>query len=391
MSYVSYLECSRTQTEYPPGKLYNLSPGHGAPLLVRYQLDAIRKVVSPEDFSRRSQSMWRYLEVLPISSEKEIVTLGEGYTPLLKLENLGSSYDLENLFVKDEGGNPTGSFKDRGLSAAVTMAMALGADKLCIPTAGNAGGALAAYAARAGLDAFVFMPEDTPSSNQMETQLFGAQVSKVDGLISDAARLMSERQEKNGWFDVSTLKEPYRIEGKKTMGYELVEQLGWSVPDVILYPTGGGTGLIGMCKAFEEMEQLGWIGSKRPRMVAVQANGCAPIVKAFEEGSANSEFWQGANTFAAGIRVPKALGDFLILRDLRKSNGKAIAVSDDQIWESLKEVASKEGLFICPEGAACWAALKVLREKGWVREKEKVVMFNTASGYKYLDHLPRAD
>lgn len=391
MSYVSYLECSRTQTEYPPGKLYNLSPGHGAPLLVRYQLDAIRKVVSPEDFSRRSQSMWRYLEVLPISSEKEIVTLGEGYTPLLKLENLGSSYDLENLFVKDEGGNPTGSFKDRGLSAAVTMAMALGADKLCIPTAGNAGGALAAYAARAGLDAFVFMPEDTPSSNQMETQLFGAQVSKVDGLISDAARLMSERQEKNGWFDVSTLKEPYRIEGKKTMGYELVEQLGWSVPDVILYPTGGGTGLIGMCKAFEEMEQLGWIGSKRPRMVAVQANGCAPIVKAFEEGSENSEFWQGANTFAAGIRVPKALGDFLILRDLRKSNGKAIAVSDDQIWESLKEVASKEGLFICPEGAACWAALKVLREKGWVREKEKVVMFNTASGYKYLDHLPRAD
>ena len=389
MSYVSYLECSRTQTEYPAGELYNLSPDHEAPLLVRYRLDAIRKVVHPEDFSRRSQSMWRYLEVLPVSSGDEIVTLGEGYTPLLKIAKLGSSYDLENLFIKDEGVNPTGSFKDRGLSAAVTMSMVLGADKLCIPTAGNAGGSLAAYAARAGLDAFVFMPQDTPSSNQMEAQLFGAQVSKVDGLISDAARLMGERQEKNGWFDVSTLKEPYRIEGKKTMGYELAEQLGWSVPDVILYPTGGGTGLIGMCKAFEEMEQLGWIGSKRPRMVAVQASGCAPIVKAFAKGSRDSEFWQGANTFAAGIRVPKALGDFLILRDLRKSNGTAVAVSDDQIWKALKEVASEEGFFMCPEGAACWAALKILREKGWVREKEKIILFNTASGYKYLDHLPR--
>ena len=388
MSYVSHLECSRTQTEYPAGELYNLSPGHGAPMFVRYRLDEIRKVISPKDFPRRSQSMWRYLEVLPISSENEAVTLGEGYTPLLKLAKLGSRYDLENLFVKDEGTNPTGSFKDRGLSAAVTMAMTLGVDKLCIPTAGNAGGSLAAYAAHAGLDAFVFMPEDTPSSNQIETQLFGAQVSKVDGLISDAARLMGEGQEKHGWFDVSTLKEPYRIEGKKTMGYELAEQLGWSLPDVILYPTGGGTGLIGMCKAFEEMEQLGWIGSKRPRMVAVQAKGCAPIVKAFEKGSEDSEFWQGANTFAAGIRVPKALGDFLILRDLRESEGKAIAVSDDQILKALKEVASEEGLFICPEGAACWAALKVLREQGWVREKEQVVLFNTASGYKYLDHLP---
>jgi threonine synthase len=388
MSYVSHLECSRTQTEYPAGELYNLSPGHGAPMFVRYRLDEIRKVISPKDFPRRSQSMWRYLEVLPISSENEAVTLGEGYTPLLKLAKLGSRYDLENLFVKDEGTNPTGSFKDRGLSAAVTMAMTLGVDKLCIPTAGNAGGSLAAYAAHAGLDAFVFMPEDTPSSNQIETQLFGAQVSKVDGLISDAARLMGEAQEKHGWFDVSTLKEPYRIEGKKTMGYELAEQLGWSLPDVILYPTGGGTGLIGMCKAFEEMEQLGWIGSKRPRMVAVQAKGCAPIVKAFEKGSEDSEFWQGANTFAAGIRVPKALGDFLILRDLRESEGKAIAVSDDQILKALKEVASEEGLFICPEGAACWAALKVLREQGWVREKEQVVLFNTASGYKYLDHLP---
>jgi len=357
-------------------------------MFVRYRLDEIRKVISPKDFPRRSQSMWRYLEVLPISSENEAVTLGEGYTPLLKLAKLGSRYDLENLFVKDEGTNPTGSFKDRGLSAAVTMAMTLGVDKLCIPTAGNAGGSLAAYAAHAGLDAFVFMPEDTPSSNQIETQLFGAQVSKVDGLISDAARLMGEGQEKHGWFDVSTLKEPYRIEGKKTMGYELAEQLGWSLPDVILYPTGGGTGLIGMCKAFEEMEQLGWIGSKRPRMVAVQAKGCAPIVKAFEKGSEDSEFWQGANTFAAGIRVPKALGDFLILRDLRESEGKAIAVSDDQILKALKEVASEEGLFICPEGAACWAALKVLREQGWVREKEQVVLFNTASGYKYLDHLP---
>lgn len=388
MSYVSHLECSRTQTEYPAGELYNLSPGHGAPMFVRYRLDEIRKVISPKDFPRRSQSMWRYLEVLPISSENEAVTLGEGYTPLLKLAKLGSRYDLENLFVKDEGTNPTGSFKDRGLSAAVTMAMTLGVDKLCIPTAGNAGGSLAAYAAHAGLDAFVFMPEDTPSSNQIETQLFGAQVSKVDGLISDAARLMGEAQEKHGWFDVSTLKEPYRIEGKKTMGYELAEQFGWSLPDVILYPTGGGTGLIGMCKAFEEMEQLGWIGSKRPRMVAVQAKGCAPIVKAFEKGSEDSEFWQGANTFAAGIRVPKALGDFLILRDLRESEGKAIAVSDDQILKALKEVASEEGLFICPEGAACWAALKVLREQGWVREKEQVVLFNTASGYKYLDHLP---
>ncbi len=378
---IHYLECSKTGTRYPPDQLYNLSPDAAAPLLVRYQLASMH--LNRDSLRGRVPSMWRYREVLPDAKSEEIVSLGEGWTPLIPLTRLGERLGLPHLFMKNESHNPTGSFKDRGLSAAVTMARRLGAKSLAIPTAGNAGGSLAAYGARAGLEVHVFMPRNTPRTNLEECMVAGARVTRVDGLISDAAQFMAEAGKGKDWFDVSTLKEPYRIEGKKTLGYELAEQFGWSLPDVILYPTGGGTGLIGMWKAFQEMQQLGWIEASRPRMVAVQSSGCAPIVQAFEKGQKESDYWPDADTIASGIRVPKALGDFLILEYIRASNGCAVSVTDQEIQEALLEVGNAEGVLMCPEGAACWAALKRLRALGWAASGDRIVVFNTASGHKY--------
>ena len=387
LSSVKHLECTRCGGSLSHRKLHNLCPDCQAPLFVRYHLGRIRERVQKTSLHNRLHSMWRYLEVLPVDKEEDIVTLGEGGTRLLPLTRLGKNYGLRSLYVKDESGNPTGTFKARGLSAAVSMALKLGARKLAVPSAGNAAGALAAYGARAGLEVVIFMPVDTPSANVVEAQMTGAQVELVPGLITDAGRALAERKEKEGWFDVSTLKEPYRIEGKKTMGYELAEQFQWKLPDVIIYPAGGGTGLIGMWKAFQEMGELGWIDGGRPRMVLVQAEGCAPMVKAFHEGKEEAEAWTAPHTFAPGIRVPSAIGDFLMLRAVRESGGKAIAVSDQEIFQAIGEIGSQEGLFFCPEGAACHAALKHLRKEGWVRDDDTVVLFNTGAGNKYVDTL----
>jgi len=322
--------------------------------------------------------MWRYSDVLP---NAQPVTLGEGFTPML------ASREVPNVFIKDEGLNPTGSFKARGLSAAVTMARHYGTRKVAIPSAGNAGGAMAAYAAAAGLEAHIFMPKDVPQANRMESEYHGAHVTLVDGLISDCARMVAERKDKEGWFDVSTLKEPFRVEGKKTMGYEVAEQLGWKMPQGIIYPTGGGVGLLGMWKAFDEMEQLGWSGPERPRMVTVQAAGCAPIVKAWNEGKTTSEVWTGAETLAAGLRVPKAYGDYLILDILKKSHGTAVSATDEEILQAVRHWGSTEGIFAAPEGAAALVAYQKLRASGFFGESDTVVLFNTGSGYKYLDML----
>jgi threonine synthase len=328
--------------------------------------------------------MWRYHPVLPVGPE-DAVTLGEGFTPLLPLKKLGDALGLEDLWLKDEGQNPTGSFKARGMSVAVTMAQKLGAMRLAAPSAGNAGGALAAYAAAAGLESYIFMPRDVPQSNYLECKAAGAHLTLVDGLISDCGRIVSERKQTEGWFEVSTLKEPYRIEGKKTMGYEVAEQFGWSVPDAILYPCGGGVGLIGMWKAFNELETLGWIGSKRPKMIAVQAQGCAPIVQAFEQGSESSAFWNDAYTVASGLRVPKALGDFLVLQAVRESGGTAIAISDSDMIDAGIDLATKEGIFAAPEGGACIAALPRLVKSGILKRADRIVIYNTGSGSKYLE------
>jgi threonine synthase len=322
-----------------------------------------------------------------VQQDANIVSLGEGFTPLLEARRLAREYGLQRLWIKDEAQNPTGSFKDRGLCLAVSRAKELGVRKIAIPSAGNAGGSLSAYAARAGIEAYVFMPKDTPSANQIEAQQYGARLTLVDGLINDCGRIIAERKSAEGWFDVSTLKEPYRVEGKKTMGYEIAEQLNWKLPDVIIYPTGGGTGLIGMWKAFSEMEEMGWIGNKRPRMVSVQASGCAPIVKAFNEGKDNAEPWQNANTVASGLRVPQAVADFLMLQALRESKGTALSVSDDEMLAEIPRVGRAEGIFFCPEGAACVAALRQLTQQSWIQPTDEVVIFNTATGLKYLDVL----
>ena len=326
--------------------------------------------------------MWRYEEVLPGATP---VTLGEGMTPLLHARRLGERMGLSKLYIKDEGLNPTGSFKARGLSAAVTMAKALGAKTLAIPTAGNAGGALAAYAALAGLRCVIAMPADTPAANVMECRAFGADVRMINGLISDCGKFIAENKTKEGWFDFSTLKEPYRIEGKKTMGYELWEEFGGKLPDVIVYPTGGGVGLIGMWKAFEEMEEMGWIGLERPRMVTVQASGCAPVVEAFEKGGESTEFWNNAATIASGLRVPKALGDFLILSALRASGGAAVAATDDEMLAACRDMAAQEGIFAAPEGGATLVAIQKLLARNEVKPDETIVLFNTGTGYKYAE------
>ena len=377
MAKIISFECSRCGEKFPPQVAPTICPKDGGPLYVRYNLAEIRRNASRDSISAGPKNMWRYAAVLP---DAEPVTLGEGFTPML------SSRKHPRLLIKDDGLNPTGSFKARGMSAALTMARHYGLQKLAAPSAGNAGGALAAYAAAAGLEAYVFMPKDVPIANRLEVEACGAHLTLVDGLISDCGRIVAERKEKEGWFDVSTLKEPFRIEGKKTMGYEVAEQLGWTLPDAILYPTGGGVGLIGMWKAFEEMQELGWIDKGRqPKMICVQSDGCAPIPKALHDGKAASDMWPNAHTLAAGLRVPKAYGDFIILDVVRKSNGTAIAVSDDEIMVGVKELASTEGIFACPEGGAALAAYQQLLQSGFLRASDRVVLFNTGSGYKYLD------
>ena len=385
--FFTHLECTRTGARCDLDGLHNLSEA-GAPLFARYDLAAARAAVSRDELAGRTPSMWRYREVMPLRAGDAAVTLDEGWTPLRRARRLGDWCGFDRLWVKDESVNPTGSFKARGLSAAVTAAAARGAVKVAIPTAGNAGGALAAYAAAAGLECHVFMPRDTPAAFQVEVTACGGRLELVDGLITDCGRIVGERREAEGWFDMSTLKEPYRAEGKKTMGYELAEQFGWSLPDVVVYPTGGGTGLIGMWKAFEELEQLGWIEpGRRPRMVSVQAAGCAPIVRAFEAGRESAEPWADARTIASGLRVPGAVADFLMLRALRESGGTAVAVTDEELIARSRDLARHTGIFPAPEGGATLAALLALKDRGWLGGGERVVLFNTGSGYKYLEAL----
>ena len=381
---VSHLECCRTQERLEAGVLHNVS-AQGWPLLVRYDLDALRRTWDRDSIAEGPLSMWRYAPALPVRAWANVVSLREGCTPLHRLERLGSALECDDLWLKDEGTNPTSSFKARGLSCAISMCVELGIRKVAIPTAGNAGGALAAYAAAAGIEAHVFMPRDAPSANWLEARAFGANVALIDGSISECAKRVAEGKASENWFDVSTLKEPYRIEGKKTMGYEAAEQFNWELPDAIFYPTGGGVGMIGMWKAFEEMEQLGWIGKKRPRMISVQADGCAPIVRAFEQNAEFSEFWHGAHTAASGLRVPKAFGDFLVLRAVRDSGGTAVSVTDHDMMRACEELAAKEGLFVAPEGGVCIAALKKLRQSGFLGRADRILIYNTGSGYKYLE------
>jgi len=389
MTFAQEIICPRCDHRFPLSRLLNLCTC-GSPLLVRYDLKKASANFSISSLQGRVSSLWRYRELLPLRDDANLVSLGEGFTPLLPAKSLAGELGLKRLWIKDEAQNPTGSFKDRGLSLAISRAKELGVKKAAIPSAGNAGGSLAAYAARAGIEAHVFMPRDTPIANQIEVQQYGARLTLVDGLINDCGRIINERKTAEGWFDISTLKEPYRVEGKKTMGYEIAEQLNWTLPDVIIYPTGGGTGLIGMWKAFQEMEELGWIGSKRPRMVSVQASGCAPIVKAFGEGRETAEPWQNAKTVASGLRVPQAVADFLMLRALRESNGMALSVSDEEMIAEIPRLGRAEGIFFCPEGAACAAALRRSMQNGWVKPTDEVVLFNTASGLKYLDVLQAA-
>ncbi|HEU4596186.1 MAG TPA: threonine synthase [Pyrinomonadaceae bacterium] len=382
---VTHLECAACGARHEARRLQNLCMECGKPLLVRYDLAAAGRSLTKETLKGRRSDLWRYREVLPVAREENVVSLGEGWTPLLRAARLGERLGLAELYLKDESRNPTQSFKARGMAAAVSMAKELGARKVAAPSAGNAAGALAAYAARAGLEAHLFMPRDTPRANVVECEQTGAHVTLMDGLITDCGAEVARRKEAEGWFDVSTLKEPYRVEGKKTLGYEVAEQLDWILPDVFVYPTGGGTGLVGMWKAFDEMEELGWIDSKRPRMVTVQAAGCAPIVRAFEKGERFAEEFPDAATIASGLRVPKAIGDFLILDALRASGGSAIAVTDEELLAAVGEIGALEGVFTAPEGAACLPALRVLLERGEVQPDERVVLFNTGAGVKYLE------
>ncbi|HEY6305945.1 MAG TPA: threonine synthase [Candidatus Angelobacter sp.] len=388
MAQISHLECSKCGQRLSAAEPQTVCPKDGGSLYVRYDLAALKGKFTPNSLRGRPATMWRYREVLP---GNEPVTLGEGFTPMLP------SRESPNVYIKDEGLNPTGSFKARGLCAAVTMAKQYGLKKLAVPSAGNAASALAAYCAAAAIEAHIFMPKDVPTANLVECKAYGAKVTLVDGLISDCARMVNERKQAEGWFDVSTLKEPFRVEGKKTMGYEVAEQLDWELPDAIFYPTGGGVGLIGMWKAFDEMEQLGWFdpkktGKKRPRpkMISVQAAGCAPVAKAWDEHKPVAEMWQNAQTLAAGLRVPKPYADYIILDILKQSGGTAIAVSDQQIFEAVEEWASREGVFAAPEGAASLAAYKVLLAQGFLKATDKVVLFNTGSGLKYIDVIAEA-
>ena len=381
----SHLECTGCSKIFPKEELLNLCTSCSLPLFARYDIEKARSIIRKDQLLYCEPTMWRYKEMMPVEYEENIITLGEGWTPLFKAKRLGELFGLSNLYLKDESLNPTGSFKARGMSAAISQAKEKGVKKIAIPTAGNAGGATAAYAAKAGQEAYVFMPEDTPDAFQIECEQYGAIVEKIDGLISDCGKIVAKRKEAEGWFDISTLKEPYRVEGKKTMGYELAEQLNWQLPDVIIYPTGGGTGIIGMWKAFQEMEELGWIDSKRPKMISVQAEGCAPIVRAFNEGLDNAPPFEGADTVASGLRVPSAIGDFLILQSIRDSNGYALAVSDDALLEGVTPLGKTEGIFAAPEAGATVAALENLLENGQIQKDEQIVLFITGSGIKYMD------
>lgn len=381
-TFVTHLECSATGERYPADELHNLSRA-GKPLLVRYDLAGVKKSLSRTALAQRPHDLWRYRELLPVRRVENIVSLGEAITPIVAMPKLAKKLTAAEILVKDEGRLPTGSFKARGLAMAVSMAKALGVTHMAMPTNGNAGAALAAYASRAGIKTTVFCPQDTPEVNVREIALQGATVYRVNGLIDDCGKIVMQGQAKVGWFDTSTLKEPYRIEGKKTMGLELAEQLGWELPDVVLYPTGGGTGLIGMWKAFAELEAIGFVGKKRPRMVAVQAAGCAPIVRAYDTGVEHAPRWEDAQTIAAGIRVPQAIGDFLVLRAVRESGGFAIAVTDEAITAAIDEVARAEGLLLCPEGAATYAALQQSLADGRIRRDERALLFNCATGLKY--------
>jgi threonine synthase len=385
MSALSHLECALCGRNYPADELQTVCPRCQRPLLARYDLGAVREHWDRDALVGREPTLWRYSEVLPVRDDRYVVSLGEGYTPLLPAGRLGEALEMPDLWVKDEGLNPTGSFKARGLAMAVSRAWELGAKELVIPSAGNAAGAMAAYAARAGLGAHVFMPADVPLPFRRECEAYGAEVRLIDGLITDCGRAAQAGIREHGWFAVSTLKEPYRLEGKKTMGYELAEQMGWRLPDVIIYPTGGGTGLIGMWKAFEELGELGWIHGPRPRMVTVQAEGCAPIVRAFHAGDEFATPWQNAHTVAAGLRVPAAVGDFLMLRALRESSGTAVAVSDGELVDAQMRLSRLAGTFACPEGGATLAALERLLANGWIARGERVVLFNTGTGLKYPD------
>jgi threonine synthase len=389
LSFVTRLECSYTGKKYEKGKVHGLSEA-GKPLLVRYDLGALAKAVSKDELASRTDGFWRYHEFLPVERPENRITLGEVVTPLIRLKRAEREAGVKGeIIVKDEGRLPTGSFKARGLCVAVSMAKELGLHHLAMPTNGNAGAAMAAYASAAGMKTTIFCPDDTPPVNVEEIALQGGDVYRVNGLINDCGRIVGEGKEKAGWFDVSTLKEPYRIEGKKTMGLELAEQLGWELPDAIFYPTGGGTGLIGMWKAFEELEAIGWIGAKRPKMIAVQAAGCAPIVRAWERGEEHAPLWENAWTAAAGIRVPVAVGDFLILRAVRASNGFAVAVEEEEIFAARDAVAREEGLLLCPEGAATYAAYRQSLDEGRVSKSDRVVLFNCATGLKYPMPLAR--
>ena len=387
-SFLTHLECGRCGRTYDADRLLNLCTECGKPLLARYDLLAAAGALSPSDLACREASLWRYHELLPVRDPAHRLTLGEGWTPLVHATRLVAEVGLDRLYIKDEGLNPTGSFKARGMAVAVSRARELGATAISLPTAGNAGGAASAYAALAGLEAHVYMPADVPPLFIAECRALGAEVTLVDGLITDCGRRAAADGRPRGWFDLSTLKEPYRLEGKKTMGYELAEQLGWRLPDVVIYPTGGGTGLVGMWKAFDELEQLGWIGSARPRMVTVQAEGCAPMVKALHEGQEFAVPWPNASTMADGLRVPAAVGDFLILRALRDSGGTALAVSDEEMMAAARLMGRTQGIFPSPEGAAPLAALLHLRQQGWIGGGETVVLFNTGSGLKYAHLWP---
>jgi len=383
--HLTHLACTACAKEHDASVPQNVCTACGKPLYPQYDLAAAGRTLTKAALATRVKSLWRYREVLPVRADADIVTLGEGLTPLLPAPRLAARHGLAQLLIKDESVNPTQSFKARGMATAVSMAKQFGLKKLAAPSAGNAGGALAAYAARAGIEAHIFMPVDTPKANVIECRELGAHVTLINGLITDCGAEVAKRKAAEGWFDVSTLKEPYRVEGKKTLGYELAEQLNWTLPDVVIYPTGGGTGLVGMWKAFDEMERLGWIDSKRPRMFTVQASGCQPIVRAFQAGEKFAAEHLGAATKASGLRVPKAIGDFIMLDILRKSGGGAVAVSDEDMIASVREVGSAEGLFVAPEGAATYAALKQLLVAKTVRPEESVVLFNTGAGVKYLE------
>lgn len=382
MTTLTHLECSLCGARHEAGRAWNLC-ACGGPLLVRYDLESARRNWSREWLASSPSSMWRYAPVLPVGNPSSLVTLGEGWTPMVRARRYEASLGAESVWIKDEGLNPTASFKARGLSCCISMCRDLGVRRVAIGSAGNAASSAAAYAAAAGIEARIFMPRDVPQANYLECLAYGASVTLVDGLISDCGRIVAEGAARGDWFEINTLKEPYRVEGKKTMGYEVAEQLQWRLPDAIFYPTGGGVGLIGMWKAFDEMQALGWIGPERPKMIVVQAAGCAPVVKAFEEGKERAEFWQNAQTISSGLRVPKPLGDFLILQAVRASGGTCVAVEDREALRAASRVAALEGIYACPEGAACFAALERLLETGFLRRSDRIVIFNTGSGLKY--------